>query len=64
MVLSIRRLHTVLGINGYTSVSNVLKIQTMQNKLLQLILKLDIRTQTNTMHKMLNILKMEDIQKN
>ena len=36
----------------------------MQNQLLKLILKLDIRTRTNTAHKMLNILKMEDIQKN
>ena len=49
-----------LEVYGYTSVSNVSKIQTMQNKLLKLILKLDIRTRTNTVHKMLNILKIED----
>ena len=48
---------------GYTYVSNVSKVQTMQNKLLKLILKLDIRTRTNTVHKMLNILKIEDIHK-
>ena len=48
---------------GYTSVSNVSKIQTMQNKLLKLKLKLDIRTRTNTVHKMLNMLKIEDIHK-
>ena len=35
----------------------------MQNKLLKLILKLDIQTRTNTVHKMLNILKIEDIHK-
>ena len=39
-----------LEVYGYTSVSNVSKIQTMQNKLLKLILKLDIRTRTNTVH--------------
>ena len=49
-----------LEVYGYTSISNVSKIQTMQNKLLKLILKLDIRTRTNTVHKMLNILKIED----
>ena len=52
-----------LEVYGYTSVSNVSKIQTMQNKLLKLILKLDIRTRTNTVLKMLNILKIEDIHK-
>ena len=51
-----------LEVYGYTSVS-VSKIQTMQNKLLKLILEVDIRTQTNTVHKMLNILKIEDIHK-
>ena len=35
----------------------------MQNELLKLILNLDIRTRTNTVHKMLNILKIEDIHK-
>ena len=44
---------------GYTSTSNVSKMQTMQYKLL----KLDIRTHTNTVHKMMNILKREDIHK-
>ena len=51
-----------LEVYGYTSVS-VSKIQTMQNKLSKLILEVDIRTQTNTVHKMLNILKIEDIHK-
>ena len=50
-----------LDVYGYTSVSIVSKIQTMQNKLFKLILKLDIRIRTNTMRKMLNILKIEDI---
>ena len=49
-----------LEVYGYTSVSNVSNIQTMQNKLLRLILKLYIRTRTNTVHNMLNILKIED----
>ena len=35
----------------------------MQNKLLKLRLKLGIRTRTNTVYKMLNILKIEDIRK-
>ena len=50
-----------LDVYGYTFVSIVSKIQTMQNKLFKLILKLDIRTRTNTVRKMLNILKIEDI---
>ena len=51
------------GLNayGYTSASNISKIQTMQNKLLKLILKLDIRTRTNAVNKTLKILKIEDI---
>ena len=52
-----------LDVYGYTSVSNVSKIQTMQNKFLKLILKLDFRTRTKTVHKMLIILKIEDLHK-
>ena len=46
-----------LEVYGYTSVSKISKFQTMQDKSLKLILKLDFRTRTNTVHKMLNILK-------
>ena len=47
-----------LVVYGYTSATYLSKIQTVQNKLLKLVIKLDIRTQANAMLKTLNILKI------
>ena len=48
---------------GNCSESNVDKIQTMQTKLLKLLLQLDRLTPTNVSHKNLNILKINDLYK-
>ena len=52
-----------IEIYGNCSERNVNKIQTMQNKLLKLLLQLDILTATNILHKNLNILKINDLYK-
>lgn len=51
------------GIESFGSCSNKLmaKLQTIQNKLLKLLLRLPFRTRTNTLHKDLKILKVKDI---
>ena len=52
-----------IEIYGNCSERNVNKIQTMQNKLLKLLLQLDILTPTNILHNNLNILKINDLYK-
>ena len=52
-----------IEIYGNCSERNVNKIQTMQNKLLKLLLQLDRLTPTNILHKNLNILKINDLYK-
>ena len=53
------------GIEFYGSCSNVHinRVQTIQNKLMKLLLKLDPRTPTNELHRGMNILKVSDIYK-
>ena len=53
------------GIETYGNCSerNVSKIQTMQNKLLKLLLQLDRLTPTSILHKNLTILKINDVYK-
>ena len=52
-----------IEIYGNCSERNMNKIQTMQNKLLKLLLQLDRLTLTNVLHKNLNILKISDLYK-
>ena len=55
------RLQYGIEIYGCCSQSNISKIQTLQNKLLKLILQLDRRTGTNQLHSLLNIAKVNDV---
>ena len=52
------------GIEVYGSCSkvNMNKLQVLQNKLIKLLLNYDYRTDTNVIHKNLNIMKVQDIQ--
>ena len=52
-----------IEIYGNCSERNMNKIQTMQNKLLKLLLQLDRLTPTSILHKNLNILKINDLYK-
>ena len=51
------------GLEVYGNCSNhqMAKLQTIQNKLLKLILQLNMRTSTNLLHKNLHLLKIKDI---
>ena len=51
------------GLEIYGSCSNNLlnKVQIIQNKLLKMLLRLEIRTSTNELHKTLKLLKVQDI---
>ena len=53
------------GIESYGSCSqtNIAKLQTIQNKLLKLLLKLPFRHSTNDLHQKLKILKVNDLYK-
>ena len=53
-----------IEIFGNSSKTLTQRIQTIQSKLLKLLLNIDYRTPTNTLHKRMNILKVEDIYKN
>ena len=55
------RLQYGIEIYGCCLQSNISKIQTLQNKLLKLILQLDRRTGTNQLHSLLNIAKVNDV---
>ena len=46
---------------GNCSATNLNKIQTLQNKLMKMLLQLDRLTPTNSLHHNLNILKVQDI---
>ena len=50
-----------IEVYGNCSSTNLNKIQILQNKLMKMLLKLDRRTSTNYLHKMLNICKVNDI---
>ena len=50
-----------LPVYGMTSQENILKIQTMQSKLLKILTNKPIRYSTNQLHNDLNILKVKDI---
>ena len=50
-----------IEIYGSTSISNVNRLQVMQNKLLKLILKLDKFTSTNVLYRNMKILKIADV---
>ena len=50
-----------IEIYGSTSISNVNRLQVMQNKLLKLILKLDKFTSTHVLHRNMKILKIADV---
>ena len=52
-----------IEVYGNCAVNHLSKLQTIQNKLLKLMLKMDFRTPTDTLHKNLHILKVADIQK-
>ena len=52
-----------MEVYGSCSSTNIGKIQTMQNKLMKLLLKLRRMTPTNELHMYLNILKVSDIYK-
>ena len=55
------RLQYGIEIYGCCSQSTISKIQTLQNKLLELILQLDRRTGTNQLHSLLNNAKVNDV---
>ena len=50
-----------IEIYGSTSISNVNRLQVMQNKLLKLIWKLDKFTSTNVLHRNMKILQIADV---
>ena len=52
-----------IEVYGNCSFNHLSKLQIIQNKLLKLVLRMDFRTPTNTLHKNLHILKVNDIQK-
>ena len=52
-----------MEVYGSCSSTNIGKIQTMQNKLMKLLLRLRRMTPTNELHMYLNILKVSDIYK-
>ena len=51
-----------LEVYGNCSQHNLQKIQTIQSRLLKLLLSKDPRTPTNELHRYMNILKVKDIQ--
>ena len=52
-----------LEVYGNTSLRKISKLQVIQNKLLEYIIHLDIRTRTGFLHTSPSIMKMEDIHK-
>ena len=52
-----------IEIYGSCSFTNISKMQTMQNMLMKLLLRLDRMTPTNELHTTLNMLKVSDIHK-
>ena len=51
-----------IEVYGNCSKSHLDKLQTIQNKLLKMILQKDMRTSTNLLHSNLHLLKVKDIQ--
>ena len=50
-----------IEVYGHCAYEHLSKLQTLQNKLLKLLLKLDRRTSTNKLHRDLSLLKVSDI---
>ena len=50
-----------IEVYGHCADEHLSKLQTLQNKLLKLMLKLDRRTSTNQLHRNLSLLKVSDI---
>ena len=50
-----------IEVYGHCADEHLSKLQTLQNKLLKLMLKLDRRTSTNQLHRFLSLLKVSDI---
>ena len=55
------RINYGIEVYGHCADEHLSKLQTLQNKLLKLLLKLDRRTSTNQLHRDLSLLKVSDI---
>ena len=55
------KLKYAIEVYGNCSSTNINKMQILQNKLMKMLLKLDRRTSTNYLNKMLNICNVNDI---
>ena len=55
------KLKYAIEVYGNCSFTNINEIQILQNKLMKMLLKLDRRTSTNYLNKMLNICNVNDI---
>ena len=55
------RINYGIEVYGKCAASYMSKIQTLQNKLMKMLLQLHYRTPTDDLHAMLNILKVNDM---